>query len=51
MGDHENEPGDEIEAIPLGDKKSHLFSMLFGVAIGAFVSATIVLGTAVSMID
>jgi len=48
MPDHVGDAGDEIEANPLGDKKSHYLAMLLGFATGAFVSSMVVLATAIA---
>lgn len=49
MPDHVGDAGDEIEANPLGDKKSHYLAMLLGFATGAFVSSMVVLATATAI--
>ena len=48
MTNHVTEPVDEVGPITLGDKKSHLMSLLCGFCIGALVSAIIVVATAMT---
>ncbi len=47
MPHHEVEPVDVPGPITQGDKKSHLFSMLLGVGIGALTSSIVVLAVAI----